>query len=350
MALWPAKKEAEKTGPPAVPAPPAGREATGASDDLSIVAERLAEVGRLLGETNAQVVAYLAHRETETRGGQAGPEVSEKLDALGGKLDALAEKLDRLAAAPASAAGAGAAAGIDPALLGRLIDPLAQKLDQLDRGLQSLAAGPQGDGGAAATVQELRREAAAHHESLSAAFRQIRQQLEDGVRELAEYVRPAPADPNAATPAGAAEWQRAILGPRLAADPALDFQRQRLLSGVLDGDAGACALAGQLLVFQSSPPEKMAPLLKEIGEAFYRWQPKSQPGNNRMEEALVAWLEKTCDEAGIGNRIELVHPGERFDSSRHTADGRGVEITDVRGWIVLRDNGKVYTKATVAVR
>ena len=94
----------------------------------------------------------------------------------------------------------------------------------------------------------------------------------------------------------------------------------------------------------------MAPLLKEIGEAFYRWQPKAQPGANRMEDALVAWLQRACEDAGIGNSIELVDPGERFDSSRHSADGRGVEIIEVRGWIVLRDNGKVYTKATVAVR
>ncbi len=69
-----------------------------------------------------------------------------------------------------------------------------------------------------------------------------------------------------------------------------------------------------------------------------------------MEQALVAWLKRACEAAGIPNTIELVHPGERFDSARHTAATRGVEITEVRGWIVLRDNGKVYTKASVAVR
>ena len=52
----------------------------------------------------------------------------------------------------------------------------------------------------------------------------------------------------------------------------------------------------------------------------------------------------------MSNTIELVHPGERFDSTRHNASKRGVEITQVLGWIVLRDNGKVYTKASVAVR
>ena len=52
----------------------------------------------------------------------------------------------------------------------------------------------------------------------------------------------------------------------------------------------------------------------------------------------------------MSNTIELVHPGERFDSTRHNASQRGVEITQVLGWIVLRDNGKVYTKASVAVK
>ena len=34
----------------------------------------------------------------------------------------------------------------------------------------------------------------------------------------------------------------------------------------------------------------MAPLLKEIGEAYYRWQPKQPPGSSPMEVALVQWL------------------------------------------------------------
>ena len=96
--------------------------------------------------------------------------------------------------------------------------------------------------------------------------------------------------------------------------------------------------------------DKMPPLLKDIGEAYYRWQPKSRPGSDRMEEALVAWLKETMQDAGIANTIEVVQPGERFDSTRHTASTRGVEITEVHGWVVLRDNGKVYTKASVAVR
>ena len=74
-----------------------------------------------------------------------------------------------------------------------------------------------------------------------------------------------------------------------------------------------------------------------------------EAGNNPMETTLVAWITETLQDAGIPNNIELVHPGERFDSTRHTATSRGVEITAVRGWIVVRDNGRVYTKALVDV-
>ena len=132
--------------------------------------------------------------------------------------------------------------------------------------------------------------------------------------------------------------------------PELAGMRQQFLMDVLRNHAGAVALAGQLFLFHSSPVERLPQLLKEIGEAYYRWQPKSQPGESPVEKALAAWLQKACEDAGIHNTIELVHPGERFDAARHNAASRGVEISEVYGWIVLRDNGKVYTKAAVAVR
>ena len=109
------------------------------------------------------------------------------------------------------------------------------------------------------------------------------------------------------------------------------------------------AIAAGLACFQSASAERLPKLLKEIGEAYYAWQPKRVPGANPLEEALTAWLQRTCEAAGIANTIELVHPGERFDATRHNASSRGVEIAEVYGWIVLRDNGKVYTKANVAV-
>jgi hypothetical protein len=204
-----------------------------------------------------------------------------------------------------------------------LLAPLQERLDGLARQLGSLADG----------------------------LRDVGTQVEGGYREIARLLAPPEpvAEPQPA-PRVTGDWERAIVGPSLAANPNLAFQRQQLVTGVLDGDAGACALAGQLLVFQSAPAERLPQLLKDIGEAYYRWQPKTRTATSPMEEALVAWLRQCCELAGISNTIELVHPGERFDAARHNAASRGVEITAVHGWIVLRDNGKVYMKAAVEVR
>jgi hypothetical protein len=150
--------------------------------------------------------------------------------------------------------------------------------------------------------------------------------------------------------AGLSAWEQTILGPDLAATPALAAERQALIEGLLRGEPEACALAGQLLVFQSAPAERLPQLLKEIGEAYYQWQPKTRPGTAPMEEALAGWLQHRCEQAGLANTIELVHPGQRFDVSRHHATSRGVEITAVHGWTILRDNGKVYMKATVSAK
>ena len=76
--------------------------------------------------------------------------------------------------------------------------------------------------------------------------------------------------------------------------------------------------------------------MKDIGEAYYRWRPQLGGGGaDEMEQALVASLLRTCEQAGISNTIELVHPGERFDAARHHASERGVEVVRPLGWIVL---------------
>jgi hypothetical protein len=185
---------------------------------------------------------------------------------------------------------------------------------------------------------------------IESELRQLRTRIDDGLAELSHCLRPQDSESQFVDASAGSDWERAVLGPNLASNPDLAFQCRKLLSGVLQGDAASRSLAGQLLLFQSAAPEKMPNLLKEIGEAYYRWHPKTTSVSNKFEEAIIAWLQRTCEEQGIPNTIELVHPGERFDSSRHTASGRGVEITDVNGWIVLRDNGKVYTKASVTVK
>jgi uncharacterized protein YoxC len=143
---------------------------------------------------------------------------------------------------------------------------------------------------------------------------------------------------------------RALLGQRLAEDPQLEAERERLFRDLLSGNGAARALLGTLLVFWSSPPEKMPTLLKDVGEAYYRWQPKKLGQHDKFEETLARCLQRSCQEAGISNTIELVVPGQRFDSNRHVSEQRGVEITEVRGWVVLRNDGKVYSKALVGVR
>ncbi len=179
-------------------------------------------------------------------------------------------------------------------------------------------------------------------ESVDAALQAIARQQPTSAPEAAPFP--------AFAPAAGDDWQSALLGRDLAEGPALDAQRRRLLGGVLAGDPAAAALVGLLLLFRSAAPEKMSALLKDIGEAYYRWRPQIGGGADDMEQALVASLLRTCEQAGISNTIELVHPGERFDAARHNASERGVEVVQPLGWIVLRDNGKVYTKASVAVK
>jgi len=312
---WFGKKEHAPTDPPDLP-PGTRSEQPGELGELTGHLDRL---GELLGQAKDRIAAYLIRRESQTAvppAGQAGdtlrdePGLAALLEAFGEKLDQIETRLNRLA----EGSTGGAAPQPPPGI------PLAETLDGIHRQSGEVAE----------------------------ALHQLRAQVDSGMQRLAELLSPENAA-EAAPAAGMAEWERAILAQDLAQDPNLAFQRQQLIGGVLEGDPPACSLAGQLLVFQSAPAERLPQLLKDLGEAYYRWQPKTTSGTTPIEEALVGWLRRSCEAAGIFNTIELVHPGERFDATRHTAASRGVEITEVRGWIVLRDNGKVYTKANVAV-
>ena len=352
MALWSAKKEASEE-PLKIDVP--GAAGSGASGPLEELTSQLGKLGQLLDRTNEQVVAYLVHRESQAAAGGDDDAVGQLTE----RIDSLAEKLDQLVAtgpsrdAPAEppAAKAPDERAADEQALASAVRPLQEKLDQLDAKLSSIggAAAPP-DASLTAAVGHLGNEIHQHTQTVAGTVAQLQQRLDAGFQYVLEQLRPPEPDQSDAGPTSSAEWQRIVLGAQLAEHPGLDFQRQQLLGGLVDGDPGACSLIGQLLVFRSTTSEKRPALLKEIGEAYYRWQPKAAGGSNPMETALVGWLKETMQEAGISNTIELVHPGERFDSTRHTAASRGVEIAEVRGWIVLRDNGKVYTKANVAVR
>lgn len=302
MAFPWSKNERADFNPPPLPQTPAQAQTLGpAASEVPDLFRRLERLGEELGQANQQVAAYLLRREAQA---------------------AVAPATGPAAIAPVSPQADGAMSALRDK-----VEAMATRLDELTR----------------------------HNAAMTEMVHQLQGQLDRGFQHLAEVLltrteQPIEQASAAASPAVSGDWERVILGAQLAADPALAFQRKQLIDGALTGDAGARALVGQMLLFHSAPPERLPQQLKEIGEAYYRWQPKTQPGTSPVEEALCAWLQRECEAAGLHNTIELVHPGERFDAARHTADSRGVEITEVRGWIVLRDNGKVYTKANVAVR
>jgi len=366
------------------------RLAAGDSDPLPALTQRLETLGQLLEEAKQQVTSYLLHRESQSSGEEASSALARKVDALaarleqgsGGsrgveqKLDALYGKIDQLANAAArggSAAvsgGDGGGSGVSDAALKSAVRPVTEKLDQFDSRLKSIDALKEALLPTIAKLRELQTE---QHNTLGAGIRQIvelvpqyfnalpqyftavqqqvvaaQQHVDAGLRAIVDILRPPQQEAAAAMVGG--DWQEALLGGELAHNPVLSLDRDRLLNGVLSGDPGACGLVGSLLLFRAAAADKMPPLLKDIGEAFYRWQPKTSNRPSELEQALAAWLMRACDQAGMANTIELVNPGERFDSLRHNASRPGVEITQVLGWIVLRDNGRVYTKASVAVK
>lgn len=147
-----------------------------------------------------------------------------------------------------------------------------------------------------------------------------------------------------------ADWGEILLGHELAASPEIETERQSLLADARAGQQAALGLIGQLMLFRSLSADRISPLLKDIGEAYYRWDAESGDAASAFRDVLIRWLESACAAAGVPNSIELVHPGDRFDASRHNARERGAEVARVSGWVVLRDNGKVYTKANVAVQ
>ena len=146
---------------------------------------------------------------------------------------------------------------------------------------------------------------------------------------------------------GGGNWSQIIFGDQLKANPGLSAFSGALLAQVQANEADAIGLLGYLLAFRAADQERKPKLLKELGEAFYLWQPD---GNARWLDPLIQWAHALLDQAGISNRIEVVQAGDRYDMQRHNAKERGAEVCGVAGWIVLRDNGKVYTKANVSVR
>jgi len=147
-----------------------------------------------------------------------------------------------------------------------------------------------------------------------------------------------------------AQWQNVIFGSTLATDALTAELRGQLIDQLLVGEPTACNLVGQLLQVQAAGAERLPQLLQDLGEAYYAWRPKSEDIVDPMEQATVALVIEKTEAVGGGNTIEIVRPGDRFDSSRHDSKARGAEVTAVHGWVVLRSNGKVYTRARVSVQ
>ena len=277
-------------------------------------------------EAQGQIAEYLLRREAETRNAAK-------------------------AAGAAAEKTSGDAAAVDPRGFSQVLMPVIERLDAIGEMLA------QGGGGGGASVSFLEE----RFNRLEAFFTGNPPEL---VSRAAEEVREEPAErfpqrapehetfSQPARPSGrdTGAWEEAIFGPALAANPSLAARRQSLLQGLARGDANCRYFAGVLMMFQAAAPEKMVLLLKDLGEAYYRWSPKYDINPDAMEIALQEFAERTCEQAGLANAIELVHPGQRFDSGRHNATSRGVEIISVLGWVVLRGNGSVYAKATVDVR
>jgi len=158
-----------------------------------------------------------------------------------------------------------------------------------------------------------------------------------------------PARPGSIPVTGGAggNWSQIIFGDQLKADPGIGSLSGTLLSEVQAKADDAVGMLGYLLAFRAADQERKPKLLKELGEAFYVWKPD---GNPRLLTPLINWVHAVLDRAGINNRIDLVQVGDRYDMQRHNAKERGAEVSAVAGWVVLRDNGKVYSKANVSVR
>jgi hypothetical protein len=173
---------------------------------------------------------------------------------------------------------------------------------------------------------------------------------------VAEPVRPAqPAAPRAepgpasiaVTGSGGGNWSQIVFGDQLRAIAGVSHLSGSLLADVYEGDNDALGLLGQVLTFRSATAERKPKLLKDLGEAFYLWKPRGDP---ELRDPLIAWLHVLLDQADIPNRVEIVQAGDRFDLQRHTSRERGVEVGEVYGWVVLRENGKVYSKANVSAK
>lgn len=259
-----------------------------------------------------------------------------------------------------------------PALV-EIIDVLRPQLEKIEDGFKAILETMDGlsehmrggSGGAVSMPQAAVREAAPPEAASSPTTESPVQEEEPAIlppaAAPAPVAQPAPATPKPARntapePApvapptraeAASDWSRILFGEFLDVKSSIAGLSGALLADVYAGDEEAVSMAGHLLIFRTASADRMAKMLKDLGEAFYRWKPA---GDSVLLNALLAWVMACIADRGLQNTIDIVQPGDRFDMARHNAKERGVEVSDVFGWVVLRDNGKVYSKANVSVK
>jgi len=267
--------------------------------------------------------------------------------------------------------------GATDATIAALLQPMQERLcgleNQLQQLLQQVAQPQAADAGLQKTLDTIQSAIVRQETMTTNVFEYLRRQLNEQATAAPASVKPRPvAAPEASprliprqekeapapapTPAPAAvsrpmtasnDWDVVVFGPVLAAHDGTADGRAALLAGAIAGKSRAAALVGQLMLFQASE-DRRAQMLKDIGELYYRWRPDANNDPDGLRAVLVEQLMRRCDEAGNGMKIDLVRPGDRFDSTCHNAADKGAEITAVFGWVVSRENGKIYTKASVA--
>ncbi len=307
-------------------------------------------LGESLATAGRQMADYLVQRLSEAAPDPSPAALEEKIAHLTAKVEEMVRSAPAGRSLPVASA--------DP-LPDKLLAPLQEKLDEISQTLRLIvqAAGNSDAGGSGSgkaddgSAKELLAAVSQQRADFADGLRRLQENVASDLNQLAEQLTARDEEEAAPPEDTSPQWEEAVFGEQLMANTALDGHRRMLIERVRIGDPGACSLAGQLLIYRSAPPERLPQLLKDLGEAYYRWHPKTSPSTDVFEEALVEWVRKHNDAAGVPNTVELVHPGQRFDSGRHTATSRGgVEITEVHGWIVLRDNGKVFFKASVTAR
>jgi hypothetical protein len=150
------------------------------------------------------------------------------------------------------------------------------------------------------------------------------------------------------------QWRQAVLGQELAADDSCRSVCDELVAAAMRRDCPALGLLGTLMAFHVATADRLSTMLKDLGEAYYAWRPRSHTGpagDDPMESALIRFLVGRCEKQGVRNKIEVVRPGMRFNGEKHRSEsGGGTGVAEVRGWIVTREGGQALHRANVVAR